>query len=220
MTRLPQQASRAVARRTALRWTALVPLTIVVGGCQLAGGGPAPRRFRLTAPSEFPPDLPQVDWSLVVEEPQAPRTIDTMRIARITSGIEVQYYEGSEWVDRAPLMAHGLLLEAFRNSQRIEAVAGPRTGLRGDFVLRWSLREFQAEQTAEGPTSIYCLTTVGLVQMPRRNVVGTTDIESLVPVEDRGIEAIVAAFDRALGNVLRDIVVWTLTTGQMVALTS
>jgi cholesterol transport system auxiliary component len=210
-----------VGRRSVLRWSGLLPLVIATGACQLPGGGPPPRQFQLKAPRDFPPELPTVEWALVVDPVQASASVDTNRIARTTGGgTEVEYYAGVQWVDRAPGMVQVLLIEAFRNSGKIEAVAGPGAGLRGDFVLRTFLREFQAEQSADGQFSVYVMASVGLMQMPRRNVAGTTEIESLVPLAAPGIEPIIAAFDQALGKVLRDIVVWTLTTGQAAHLTS
>ena len=65
--------------------------------------------------------------------------------------------------------------------------------------------------------TVSVLMTIGLMQMPKRDVVGTTDIEDLAPVEGGGIEGIVATFDRSVDKVLRDIVVWTIRTAQTVA---
>jgi cholesterol transport system auxiliary component len=221
MTQPPGIVPIEVGRRTVLRWGGLLPLAITTGACQLPGGGPPPRQFQLKAPSDFPPELPSVEWALVVDPVQAPASVDTNRIARIIGGgTEVEYYAGVQWVNRAPAMVQVLLVEAFRNSGKIGAVAGPGAGLRGDFVLKTFLREFQAEQTPDGRFSVYAMASVGLMQMPRRNVAGTTEIENLVPLDARGIEPIIAAFDQALGKVLRDIVVWTLTTGQSAHLSS
>ena len=56
--------------------------TLIVAGCELPGRGPPPREFRVTQKSTFPDDLPHVNWSLVVERPNALRSIDTPRMAR------------------------------------------------------------------------------------------------------------------------------------------
>ena len=208
-------------RRALLRAGALSTLVGALGGCQVGGGAaPPPRQFQLKAPADFPDNLPVVPWSLVVERPETARPLDTTRIAHLTDSTELQYYAGADWADRAPDMVHTLMLESFRNSGTIEALAGDRTALRPDFVLRSALREFQAEKTGNDPTSVYVLMTVSLLQMPRRNTVGTTDIEDLQVLEGGGIEGIVAGFERAVGTVLRDIVVWTLQTGQAAAATS
>ena len=50
--------------------------------------------------------------------------------------------------------------------------------------------------------------------MPRRNVVGATEIGRTVPSDGGDLIAITAAFDDALGKVIKRVVEWTLTTGQ------
>jgi ABC-type uncharacterized transport system auxiliary subunit len=45
-------------------------------------------------------------------------------------------------------------------------------------------------------------------------VVGTTEIGSSVPAAAIDLPAIAAALDEALGNDLKRLVEWTLTTGQ------
>jgi cholesterol transport system auxiliary component len=221
MTMTSHTMRPGLARRTLLRGSVLLPLAGALGACQLGGGAaPAPRQFQLKAPVDFPDELPVVAWSLVVERPDTARPLDTTRIAHFADSTELQYYAGADWADRAPDMVHNLMLEAFRNSGKVEALAGDRTSLRPDFVLRSALREFQAEKSGDDPTSVYVLMTVSLLQMPRRDTVGTTDIGDLHVIEGGGIEGIVAGFDRAVGTVLRDIVVWTLQTGQAAAVTS
>ncbi len=53
-----------------------------------------------------------------------------------------------------------------------------------------------------------------MIQMPRRNVVGTTEIGRTVEATGGDLIAITAAFDDALGKVVKRVVEWTLTTGQ------
>jgi cholesterol transport system auxiliary component len=209
----------STSRRRLVGGVLLLPLAGLLGGCGVtrSANAPPPRQFQLRAPRDFPDNLPTVPWALAVERPEAARPLDTTRIAHLTDGAELQYYADTDWADRAPDLMHTLMLEAFRNSGKIEALAGDRTSLRPDFVLRPVLREFQAERSGDDPTSVIVLLTVSLIQMPKRNVVGATDIEALRVVQGGGIGAIVAAFDEAVGTVLRDVVVWTIGTGQAAA---
>jgi hypothetical protein len=66
-------------RRRLLALAAALPL--VTSGC--FGVAPAPRRFRLTNPTQFPADLPAVPWTLEVDQTVADPGIDTTRIARL-----------------------------------------------------------------------------------------------------------------------------------------
>ncbi len=53
-----------------------------------------------------------------------------------------------------------------------------------------------------------------MVQIPRRAIAGSKKFEAIVPAESDTMEAIVKAFDAALGKVLRRLVEWTLLTGE------
>jgi cholesterol transport system auxiliary component len=50
--------------------------------------------------------------------------------------------------------------------------------------------------------------------MPRREVVGTTELDSTVTAQASDLESIAVAFDDALGKVLKRLVEWTLRSGE------
>ncbi len=111
-------------------------------------------------------------------------------------------------------MVQTLMAESFENSDRIVAVGRDSVSLRADFVLKTDLREFQAEYWA-GPNPKAHVTIIAkLVQIPRRAIVGSKKFEGIVPAESDTMEAIVKAFDAALGKVLKRLVEWTLLTGE------
>jgi cholesterol transport system auxiliary component len=53
-----------------------------------------------------------------------------------------------------------------------------------------------------------------LIRMPRREIVGTTEIGHTVTAQANSLEAIAIAFDDALGHVQKRLVEWTLRTGE------
>jgi cholesterol transport system auxiliary component len=190
-----------------------VSLSALIGaGCQLPGSGPPPREFRVTQKSTFPEDLPRVKWVLVVERLSTDPSVDTPRIAR-TSGVEIQYYAGAVWVDRPAVMIEPLIIQSFRSSGAIEVVADRRADVRPDFVLQTSIEAFEAMETASGPPEVHVAMAATLIRMPRREVVGTTTLDHTVTAQALNIESIAVAFDEALGNVLKDLVEWTLRMG-------
>jgi cholesterol transport system auxiliary component len=189
----------------------LPPLTIA--GCQLPGSGPPPREFRVTQKSTFPEDLPEVDWSLMVERPNADSSIDTPRIAR-TSGVEIQHYAGAVWVDRPPLMIEPLLIQSFRSSGAIAVVADRGSDFRPDFLLQTDITAFEATETASGPPDVRVAMAATLIRMPRREVVGTAEIAETVTAQASDLESIAVAFDEALGKVMKRLVEWTLLIGE------
>ena len=53
-----------------------------------------------------------------------------------------------------------------------------------------------------------------LIRMPRRAIIGAEKIEAVIEARADTMEAIITAFDQALGKVLKRLVEWTLITGQ------
>jgi cholesterol transport system auxiliary component len=209
-----ERAGIGLPRRRLLRIGAGAPL-LALAACQLPGQGPPPRQFRLTPKTTFPEDLPKVRWSLVVDRPTIDPSIDTVRIAR-TSGVEVQYYAGAAWVDRPSGMIEPAIIQSFQNSGAIDVVASRGADVRPDFMLQTHIAAFQAQpqKDASAPPEARVVISARLMTMPRRVVVGTTEIGTGVPAAAPDLPAIAAALDGALGEVLKRLVEWTLTTGQ------
>lgn len=186
---------------------------LILAGCSgLPLGGPPPQLYTLSPKSTFPPDLPSVDWQLGIDQPTSPAGLATTRIAVARGPHSIDYYAGVQWIDDAPNMVQRLLIESFENSRRIVGVGRESISLRSDFVLQMELREFQAHYAngVEAPT-INVRLSVKLVRMPQRHIVAAATMERLLPSPDNRMSSIIETFDQALGKVLRDIVVWTLS---------
>ena len=204
--------SRA-SRRAVLRAGVASAGLLALNGCTgMSLGGTPPQLYTLTPKSTFPADLPMVDWQLAIDRPTSPAGLATTRIAVARGPHTIDYYAGAQWIDDAPNMVQRLLTESFENSKKIVGVGRESISLRSDFVLRVELREFQAEYAngAEAP-AINVRIAVKLVRMPQRHIIAATSVERVVPSPDNRMSSIIESFDQALGRVLRDIVVWTLT---------
>ena len=211
---------------------ALAAVSALAAACDISlpGTGERSQLYVLTPKSTYPDDLPKVDWQLLVEKTSSPAGLDTQRIAVAYSPIELDYFARTNWTDRAPEMVLRLLVESFENSGKIIAVGRDTIGLRSNIVLKTELREFQAEynrkqpagQTGEGATGtgkapqIRVRIAAKLVRMPQRVIVASRTVEHIIPAERNTMEAIVGAFDEALGKTLKDIVTWTLTEGDRI----
>lgn len=201
---------------------ALAPATFLAGtlsacGNLLPGQGPPPRLFVLSPKNTFDPDLPTVGWQLIVEVPTAAASLDTTRISLTRTSRETEYYARANWTDRAPILVQTLVVESFENSGRIIAVGRESLGLRADYVLKSELREFQAlylDPTPGAPPEIVVRVIAKLVRMPERQIVGSESFEARVVASEDSLEAVVDAFDVALGKVLKDIVQTTLILGE------
>jgi cholesterol transport system auxiliary component len=113
-------------------------------------------------------------------------------------------------------MIQTLVVESFENSGKIVAVGRESLGLRADFVLKLELREFQSDYSGGAVPNAHVRLNAKLVRMPQRTIVGSQSFEAKVGANADRIEDIVAAFDSALGKTLKDLVLWTLQTGESV----
>lgn len=172
-----------------------------------------PNLYRLTPKSTFGEGLQPVTWQLAVEQPYAAAAIDTARIALMSSPIQIEYYARSNWTDRAPDMVQGLIVESFENTGLIASVGRQSSGLRSNFVLLAELREFQAEYMS-GPIPVaHVRINAKLVRLPDRVIVANESFAAKTEATADTIFDVVTAFDAALGSVMKDLVRWTLITG-------
>ncbi len=212
----PDSRGRRQVLRAALALPLALPLAGALGACEgiVPGRGPLPDLYRLTPKSTFAADLPTVEWQLLLEPPLTNASIDTTRIGLQRSSTSVQYYARASWSDRAPQMIQTLMIESFENSERIVAVGRDSVALRADYILKTDLREFQAEYMGAPNPRVRITVIARLVKMPRRAIIGAEKFETVIEARADTMEAIIAAFDEALGKVLKRLVEWTLITGQ------
>ncbi len=132
----------------------------------------------------------------------------------------VEYYADVEWTDTAPAMVQLLLIQSFQNTGRLPFVASSRQTLATDFLLLSNLRKFQVEKDPSGTPQATVVLEATLLRMPRRTSVATARFEKATPVSSDSSEAVTAAFDASLGDVMRRVVDWTLGQGSGVAAAS
>jgi cholesterol transport system auxiliary component len=213
---MKQEIPNDPGRRAALAAVLALALGPMLAACDLPvpGQGPPPVLYRLTPKSTFGEDLPTVDWQLILEIPVADAGLSSTRVALQRSPTRMEYYARSSWTDRAPLMVQTLMIESFENSRRIVAVGRESVGLRADFILKSELREFQAEYFNGDLPRVRVAINAKLVEMPRRNIIGSQSFEAVAEAEADNMSEIIAAYDQALGAVLKDLVAWTLLAGE------
>ena len=197
-------------------WACLAAAVLFLGGCALVeGGGPPPRLFTPHPKTTFASDLPTANWQLVVDPPQAPASIDSVRIAVRKSPLELDYYAGAAWADRVPSMVLTLLVSSFENTGKIVGVGRELASLRGDFALRTDIRNFEVEREG-GHTGAHVHIVSKLVQLPERIIVSDNSCDYKEDAASDKLEDIVEAYNSALGRCMRRIVEWTLTTGSKI----
>lgn len=191
-----------------------LPLTVLLSACTgnlLPGAGnDPPSLYVLTPKTTFTEDLPKVDWQLTIPLPVADAALNTARITLRQNPISLEYYARANWVDTAPQMIQTLLVESFENSGKIVGVGRQSVTLLADYSLLTDLREFQAEYLGGGPPRVRVRLNAKLVKMPQRTILATETFEFLEPAASSDLQAVVSAFDIALGKTLKRIVEWSL----------
>ena len=185
----------------------------LLAACALPGFSPPPKLFTLTPKNTFADGLPVVRSQILIEPPVAAAGIDTGRIALSRAPTSLDYYAGVSWTDRAPAMVQTLMVESFENSGKALSVGRDTIGLRSDVILKSELREFQAEYdpaVENAPPRVHVRINAKLVAMPRRSIEASKTFEAFEPARGAGFEDIIAAYDEALGKVLRRLVEWSL----------
>jgi cholesterol transport system auxiliary component len=198
-----------LARRALLLGGAFAGLA----GCTgiIPGTGTPPQIFVLSRKTTFPPDLPSVASQLLVDTPVAPAEIDTNRIALSRSPTRVDYFADSVWADRAPAMVQSLVIESFEQTGKIPAISRDLAVLRADYILMSELRRFEAiYASATGAPTVVVRLLVRLVKMPERTIIAQSLAERREEAAQNGLDAIVEAFNEALGGVMKELVTWTL----------
>lgn len=185
---------------------------LTLSGCGLLGSDP-PQLFDLSPKSTFDGTAPSVDWQLVVEEPTTPNAINTDRIAIRPVQLEVQYFPGVKWTDRAPALVQTLMVESFENSGKIVGVGRRSIGLTGDYILSSELREFEASSDGAGGTSVMVRLVLKMVRQSSGGIIASTTVSANVQSASDKVPDVVVAFDTALGKVLNQSVQWVLKEG-------
>jgi len=189
-------------------------VVFALGGCdvKLPGEGPPPRLFTLNPKTTFDPDLPSVNWQLIIEMPTAPASLDTVRIAVHRTPLELDYYAQAAWTDRVPSMIQTLLISSFENTGKIVSVGRESVGLRADFLLKTDIRNFEVEYGAEGPSPRVRI-VAKLIKMPERTIIADRTCDYKQPAGSDQLELIVENYNDVLGRCMRRIVEWTLRAG-------
>jgi cholesterol transport system auxiliary component len=185
----------------------IVPLI----GCSLLPAPPAPQIFRLSPLADDPPSGRIIRKRLVVDIPMASESLDTDRIALIRDRTRFDYYANSLWTDRVPLLVQRLLVEAFENDGTIAQVGRDAQTLTPDYLLETEIRAFEARYIGSSeqlPSAIVAI-DISLVKMPDHRMIGRTLITETSAAARNSVDAIVEAFDVAIGKTLLRCIAWT-----------
>lgn len=204
-----------IGTRNATRAALVLALAVGMGGCSLLGGSKESATLYAPQPVvQADAAWPQVDWQLVVNAVQVARPMDSVRIAVRPTPQELQVYKGAQWAQRPAEMVERVLLRLLEDSGKIPAVARAGAGVNADYRLVLDVRRFEADYAGTDVPSAVIEINAKLLHAEDRDVVASRTFVQATPAAGTAVPQVVAAFERSLGSVVRDVAGWTLTAGR------
>lgn len=200
-----------------LRMIACAAAFVGLSGCVslLPDTSPPAPRYSLAAAQAPQEAGAPVAWRLIVEDPTAPRALDTTDIALTRAPLRYEYYAHGEWVDRAGRLLGSAITRTFENDPRILAVSDRSTQAGGDFALSVDMRNFEAVYAnGAGVPSVKIAFYAKLVRLRGGRIVAARLFEVDAPAADDSLSAVAAAFAQASRKVLGEAREWTLSEGE------
>lgn len=186
------------------RVIAVVAVAAMLGGCTSMLREAPVATYDLSAPQGFSGRAATGRGVLVIEEPTAIQTVDSNRMVARDGG-QVSYVPAAQWTDRLPSLVQTRMVQAFENSGRIGSVGRAQDRLSGDYQLITDIRAFEIDvgsgSTAKVEIAAKIVDRTGRVRSGRV-------FQSSAPAGAITGPGASAALDRALGQVLVDMVGW------------
>jgi cholesterol transport system auxiliary component len=189
---------------------------MVLSGCgsiSLVKPSPAADIYDLSISPVTTDDLAAVDWQLVVEEPLAPRALNTDRIMIRTSPHVIKYVASSRWSERSADLLHTHLIKSFEDTNKILSVGREVSGLRRDYELKSEMRSFHIEDFGGRPI-VSVEVSFKLVEYPSAKVIDAEVFSRKVEISSLRMSKVVAGFDQAVSEVLNEVVHWVFANGE------
>jgi len=196
---------------------ALLCAAVLLGGCSgFRSDAAAPVTWLLSPPAATAPAAatsaaaPLTAVTLRVERPVAPPGFDTERVLLVREPRVLEHYAGSRWAGPLPDVLKVLLVDTLRASNAFTSVHDSGAALQSDYSLRATIRQFEADSTAGGAPVVRVVFDVTLGRRSDRRVVASWTAEGRATADAERMRSVVAAFDAANADALRDIAARTV----------
>ena len=128
------------------------------------------------------------------------------------SGELYEYYADGQWVDRAPRLVHAATVRSFQNSGRILAVGSRTSQPFVNFILQTDIRSFEADATSG---ALLARAEIFAQLTDRRGrILAAKLFEVKTPLKSDNADQVTSALNRSMGQLLPDLVDWTLEQGE------
>jgi ABC-type uncharacterized transport system auxiliary subunit len=130
--------------------------------------------------------------------------LDTDQILTLSDDSELKPYAAARWVDNLPELTKSLVSRTLEASGSFEVVSERARAAHKKCDLRLELREFFANLNSSGQTRSVQIAIHGSYQCESEALI-PIKIKASVPVQDNRMRVIVAAFQQAMDNTMRDL---------------
>ena len=193
---------------------ALAVLLAALAGCSsLLGPKDTPTIFAPEIAATADPAWPSVTWPLGTVRPTSARILDGTRIAVSPVPGELQVYKSAMWARTPPEMLEETVLRMLEDSGKIPAVARQGSGIGAEYRLVMDIRHFEADYAGGGTPSAVIEVNAKLLHVPDQAVAGSRTFRQTQAASGTDVALVADAFGQALGTLSREVVGWTLATG-------
>lgn len=191
----------SAAKRAAI---ALPVVALLLAGC---GGGAKNDTFDLSVnPDGNGPAAKS--RQMLIPQPTALSALDSNQILVRVSSSEIQYLSKSQWGDKLPRMVQSKLVEAFENTHKLGGVGVPGQGLAIDFQLVTDIRSFEIDSAGHSQAVVEI--SAKILNDRSGTIKAQNTFRKVVPVSGGANADFVKALNAAFGDVVTEIVDWTL----------
>jgi cholesterol transport system auxiliary component len=187
----------------------------LLAGCAgLHNNGPADQVYTLEASAPVAPAAAvaiatgpnEAKPTLQLLRPLAAPGLDTDRIALVRNASQLDFYAASRWPAPLPEVLQSLAVNALRASGHYRAVQSEGTAVAADEVLELEIRRCQVEYGSGGGVVVHVLLVATLGRRADRSLVASVETESVAPVAENRLQAVISAYRNAVSEALDQLV--------------
>ncbi len=203
---MPAEASRVNLVRPIV---AAVLGAVLLSGCAALGGGSRPLdTYELSAASPPPSGPRKRGVQILIAEPAALKSLDSVNIVIKPDAGEVQYLKGAQWADRLPKVVQAKLAQSFQSSDRVGGVGKPGEGLAIDYQVITEIRRFEIRLDGGDRADVELF--VRVLNDRNGTVRAARTFAAQAAVSGAGNAAYADALDRAFNQASVEIVDWAV----------
>jgi cholesterol transport system auxiliary component len=163
--------------------------------------------YRLTGPAAGARGQP-LALAISVARPRSASSLDTERIAVVKPGYGFDHLASARWADPAPQMVQQLLVGALAADGGFAVAVAAPSRVPTDLLLDVELRHFEAVYAAaDAPPRVRVGLQVNLVDTRRGVRIASFESNAEAAAERNDRRAVVAAFEQASSEAVRDAAV-------------